>query len=143
MKKILLCLVALGGILMADFIRNHAVSIVTDKATGLMWQDNADVTAETTTWQNAIGRCEALRLGGYSDWRLPRQYELRSLADIERAAHGIDPIFHYDGSGGYWSLTTDPIHPNSAWLALYTCGGGYWYNKISRGYVRCVRNKDT
>ena len=133
-------MIAGTGILMADFIRDNAIGIVTDNATGLMWQDNADVTADTTTWQAAVDRCEALNLGGYSDWRLPGQYELRSLADEKRARHGIDPAFQHVGSSGYWSLTVDTTHSDSAWRALYTCGGGYWYNKISRGHTRCVRS---
>ncbi len=40
---------------------------VTDKVTGLMWQQGT----QSATWSQAPAACRALALGGYSDWRLP------------------------------------------------------------------------
>ena len=127
-------------ILTADFIRDNKIGIITNDTTGLMWQDNSNVSADTTMWQAAVDRCEALTLGRYSNWRLPNQYELSSLADENRFKHGIYPVFQNIGSKGYWSITVDTFHSDRAWFTLYTCGGGYWYNKMSRGHVRCIRN---
>ena len=54
-------------------------TVLTDNATGLMWQD--DATGSQTTWQDAIDRCEALSLGVFEDWRFPNVNELTSLVD--------------------------------------------------------------
>ena len=139
MGKLLLCLILINSILMSDFIRDNTTGIVTNSLTGLMWQDDFSVTADTVTWYKALKRCEGLKIGGYSDWRLPKDYELNALADEGRFKHGMYPVFQNIGFTGYWSITTDYLHSDNAWFALYTCGGGYWYNKMSRGHVRCVR----
>lgn len=140
MKKTLLCLLIINNILIADFIRDNKIGTITNNTTKLMWQDNSDVSADKTTWQNAVDRCEILTLGGYNNWRLPNKYELSSLADENRFKHGIYPVFQNVGSKGYWSITVDTFHSGSAWFTMYTCGGGHWHNKMSRGHVRCVRN---
>lgn len=54
-------------------------SIITDKRTGLMWtrKDNGyDI-----NWDDADRYCEGLKLGGYTDWRLPTMVELLDLYD--------------------------------------------------------------
>jgi TolB-like protein len=50
----------------------------TDPNTGLMWQNGATV-GFNSNYQNAPNYCRNLSLGGYSDWRLPTESELRSL----------------------------------------------------------------
>jgi hypothetical protein len=51
----------------------------TDPATGLTWtkEDNGS----NVDWYQAIAYCTNLRLGGYSDWRLPTIDELRDIYD--------------------------------------------------------------
>ncbi|MHB1488202.1 MAG: Lcl C-terminal domain-containing protein [Acidimicrobiales bacterium] len=51
----------------------------TDPATGLMWtsaDNNADL-----TFDQAVDYCKNLRLGGYSNWRLPEIEELQGISD--------------------------------------------------------------
>ena len=65
---------------------------VQDKATGLTWQRSPDTNADThidqrdkLTWAQIQGRpaeLNAMRYGGYSDWRLPTIKELYSLMDF-------------------------------------------------------------
>ncbi|WP_456401776.1 Lcl C-terminal domain-containing protein [Hydrogenimonas sp.] len=142
MKKTLFALLAAASFLSAAYLRDDASEIVTDDTAGVMWQDSADVATERVTWSEAVERCRTLRLGGFDDWRLPERDELDSLADEQRFKHGIDPVFRYEGDAGYWSSTVDPVHPDSAWRTLYTCGGGYWYGKKGRAHVRCIRKAD-
>ena len=55
--------------------------VVTDAATGLMWQKNPGL---KSTWKEKLYYCEHLVYAGYSDWRLPNRNELLSLADYDR-----------------------------------------------------------
>ncbi|WLE95678.1 MAG: DUF1566 domain-containing protein [Candidatus Electrothrix communis] len=54
---------------------------VSDRATGLMWQqtDNSKV----QDWEDAIALAyaEGLKQGGYTDWRLRNAKELQSIVD--------------------------------------------------------------
>lgn len=57
--------------------------VVKDHLTGLMWTRNPNM---TESWQHmtidgAIAFCERLTYGGFSDWRLPYDYELWTLFD--------------------------------------------------------------
>ncbi len=55
---------------------------VTDKVTGLVWQqvDNG----EGVDWGSALSYCDALALGGETDWRLPDAKTLQSIVDYSR-----------------------------------------------------------
>lgn len=57
---------------------------VTDMVTGLMWTKDP---GEKQTLSERIRALEYLRVGGYSDWRIPTIKELYSLIDFS----GIDP----------------------------------------------------
>jgi len=136
MKRILL-LMMLFSILYADYVRDNATGIVTDDVTGLMWQDDAVET--TVTWQGAIDRCETLSLGGYADWRLPNQNELRSLVDRSRTDPAVDPAFQNVVLGNYWSSTSVASYPVGAWCVDFYYGYANWAGKDYSYYVRCVR----
>jgi len=62
--------------------------IVTDRVTGLMWQQAHNATR--LSWPAARQACERLTLGGYDDWRLPSITELFSIADF-RGSQGRRP----------------------------------------------------
>lgn len=73
---------------------------VTDNVTGLMWQQSPDSDGDgdidaddKMTYQQATASADLLRLGGYSDWRLPTIKELYSLINFD----GVDPS-GYSGS---------------------------------------------
>lgn len=139
MKQILLTMIALSGILLADFTRSG--DIVTDTATELAWQDDAAAATYTADWQGAIDHCEALELGGYTDWRLPNKQELLSIIDRSRYSPAIDTtVFAHMVSGYYWSSTTGAPYTYNAWLVNFN--GGYSFNGNKTAYlsVRCVRS---
>jgi len=138
MKQILLIMIGISSILSADFSRDNTIGIVTDNTTTLQWQDNEIGTR--TTWQGAIDRCEALTLGGQSDWRLPNINELDSLVDDSKVNPSIDTVFLYTvASSRYWSSTTNANYSSPAWVVYFNLGNQGNDNKDNKGYVRCVR----
>ena len=90
---------------------NNKDGTVTDNFTGLIWQkvDNGE-----STWDQAVANASTLHLGGYSDWRLPTQAELISLAN-----HGYNPAI---------DLNYFPSNPKSP--------AGYWWTSQARGNDR-------
>ena len=83
---------------------------ITDKATGLMWQQ-AD-SGSTHNWQGALAYAEGLVVADYNDWRLPDAKELQSIVDYTRAptvthSAAINPIFSVSAIESYfWTGTT-------------------------------------
>ncbi|WP_103191570.1 Lcl C-terminal domain-containing protein [Formosa algae] len=55
---------------------------VTDKATGLMWQQTDS--GQTYNWKAALNYAKNSTLAGYSDWRLPNTKELQSIVDYDK-----------------------------------------------------------
>lgn len=125
-----------------------------DPATGLMWSksDNgADV-----DWDQAVLYSRNLRLGGYSDWRLPTIEELAALYDPTANVPGIMPdgsvpSMHVKGglqlSGWQWSSTPDvapgwTAAPEWAWTLVFLSGDRrsvrLTFKKLGRAL--CVRN---
>lgn len=134
-----------------SYTRDGANETVTDHATGLMWQDNADVndSSKTQRWDGVITYCENLVLGGYSDWRAPSIEELFSIADKKRdnplldPAQGstLDPTFVYVGIDYYWSSTLDAnISSDKAWALFSPNGYDILNSKSTYFNVRCVRS---
>lgn len=111
--------------------------VVVDKNTKLMWQKADD--GVTRTWQGAIDYCDALSFGGYTDWRLPEMFELKTIADYGRLDPAIDTSVFDCRSSYYWSATTNANSTDSAWNVYFNHGNGYWSNKTDFFYVRCVR----
>lgn len=93
---------------------------VTDTVTGLLWQQTPE--NDRLQYAEALSYCEALDLGGRSDWRVPSIKELYSLADnrgeLLKPEEGaptpyidtsVFDFFYPDGpmafAGQYWSAT--------------------------------------
>jgi Protein of unknown function (DUF1566) len=96
-----------------------------DPSTGLMWagKDNG----KDVNWKNAVKYCRALRLAGYSDWRLATLGELEGIYDKNANAPGLmgpsgkgtASTWHVKGNlfltGNQWSSTQlgdDRGHPS-------------------------------
>jgi len=141
MKKILIISIGLSIILWASFSRSSS-GIVTDNLTKLQWQDDYSDNGGVVTkviWQNAINYCEALTLGGYSDWRLPNINELLSIVDDTKSNPAIDSTF-VNTSNYYWSSTTYTQSTSSAWFVNFAYGiSGYYKKYYNSSCVRCVR----
>jgi hypothetical protein len=107
---------------------------VTDKLTGLMWLRVVHIT--NPDMQNAILASKHLTTCGHEDWRLPNIVELESLVNSQVAspadylnAHGFDiatPVDH----PLFWSSTSSPSAPNSAFVVNLQTGNVGFENKV-------------
>ena len=111
---------------------------VTDLNSGLIWQRTDDGVQKT--WAEASAYCDALALGGSSDWRLPSRHELVSIADYGRYTPAINPAFNCQNSS-YWSNRTSADNQTYAWLVNFTDGSTLTLGKGLDNYVRCVRSE--
>jgi hypothetical protein len=112
---------------------------VTDSNSGLIWQQ-AEVTP-TMTWEGALNYCEALSLGGKTDWRLPNIKEIQSLVEVTHLNPAIDTTYFPGAqSARYWSSTTQFGHAAAAWFADFIDGRTSYEDKTTALPVRCVRS---
>lgn len=127
------------------FLKNG--DIVMDQGTGLMWENDANVSdrGKVRTWTEALDYCENLTLGGYTDWRLPNINELRSIVDYSRTFPAIHPIFsiYFEediNNSVYWSSTSYSELPGHAYIIVFDVGNVYFGAKSGQQFVRCVRS---
>jgi len=128
----------------ASYIRDDKNEVVLDASTNLMWQDTSDTIGvdDTKTWSDAIGSCEALTLGGYSDWRLPNLNELNSVTDKSTYGPAMDDEFKNKKTTRFWSSTTEEANSSKAWYSYFYCGCNGVVDKTQKHNVRCVRSVD-
>ena len=110
---------------------------VTDMKRRIMWQKGDN--GEEVTFRNAEQYCKNLKLGGYSDWRLPRADE----RDNETAFELRMPLRARDNHSQfdlYWSSDPTVLIPFNYRPSL---GAGvsraYYARDRARGFVRAVR----
>lgn len=108
---------------------------ITDEATNLVWMKSDS--KKPMDWEEALGYCQSLELGGRSDWRLPDAKELQYIVDYSRSpdttgSAAIDPIFEIStitnevGVKDYpyfWSSTTHLDGPDPGKSAVYLSFG--------------------
>lgn len=125
-----------------------------DPVTGLMWQDEPYTQQEKEAcscngnyekvgdWKYAKQYCKELRLGGYSDWRLPTIYELLTLLDNtkEEEPYIIDGLKHIN-TPFCWSSTVCKGH-KFAWFVVFLAGDSGTDSKRYQLYIRAVRGKE-
>ncbi len=131
-----------------DYIyrRDDLNEIVLDTTSGLVWQDDVNVT-NSINWNEANEYCAALDMGGYSDWRLPNIHELYFLLDRSKTSSTIKDGFVNVVNSGYWSSTKvqSTFFTDYEYYALWV---GFYDNRsdkdilFSSKYVRCVRGDE-
>jgi hypothetical protein len=95
--------------------------VIKDTKTGLQWAQDA---GQMMTWDQANSYARNLRLGGYSDWRLPNKEELNSLVEYAKSQgfeKWINELFNRKGfknveARDYWSATPSADDKERAWL---------------------------
>lgn len=123
----------------------NADGTVTDTVTGLMWQQ---VDGGEMTFERATEYCTNLRLGGYSDWRLPSAQEAFSILNHGRQNPPLDlKIFPISGAEYWWTGELQKGSTTKVWVT--NAGGGIGNHPknetISAGgikkiHVRAVRD---
>jgi hypothetical protein len=109
---------------------------VTDKCTGLTWQQATPLSLYT--WGEALQHCEDLDFAGHDDWRLPNIIELQSIVDYAHFKPAIFPVFDAI-QDWYWSSSSDVFSPYLAWGVHFSVGIVINLDKSGVSYVRAVR----
>jgi len=115
---------------------------VTDKITGLMWQQTS---SGPSTWAQAVAHCPTVTVGGHNDWRLPTRIELLSLVDYSVTVGTTSMInvtfFPSIANAYYWTSTVQASAPSSqaCIVNFYQGGSGYVDMGLTSGYAMCVR----
>jgi len=127
---------------------------VTDKRSGLVWQQNigvsfagacaaryasASVAVDACTWEQAKSYCASLRLTG-TEWRLPTRAELESIVDTSRSSPALDVrLFPDTLAQWFWSSSAKVNSTDSAWFVDFSAGSASYKAKSTALRVRCVR----
>lgn len=116
--------------------------IVTDNATGLVWQrcsvgqtgDDCAGTATTfSKWVKARGAAK-------NGWRLPNEKELLSIVDIRCQNPAIDSaVFPNTQPEQYWSSSRYARGTYMAWRVSFLDGNANYTSTDQSGFVRLVR----
>jgi hypothetical protein len=131
-----------------DFIDNQDGTL-THKRTGLVWQrcsvgqiwtgSTCSGTASTYTFSQAIALTNTF--AGHSDWRLPTENELLSIAEYGASNPAINTtLFPNTPSGWVWSSTSS-IRYNGIWDVYYYNGVSSYDGKFYNDTVRLVRGQ--
>ena len=110
-----------GGAFVNDFVDNGN-GMVTDRATGLMWQKGGS--SDGMMWQDAkehVNKLNTEKFAGHSDWRLPTIEELASLMKPVKSEGNlyIDSVFSQKQEI-CWS--GDTFGADTAWYASFKAG---------------------
>jgi len=102
---------------------------ITDNHTGLMWTVNAD-SAGSITWQASLDYIKTLNSTGYcgfSDWRMPNRFEMRSLINHNEvnSSDWLMALLFTNVKRGYWSSTSDAGNTNRVWEVDMNTGEVY------------------
>ena len=126
-------------LILALTITLYAKSTVSDRETGLMWQDSSKIVKKD--WKGAKSYCKNLSLGGYNDWFLPNIDELMSISDKKRYKPAIKKIFKNTKNNWYWSSTNYKNDSSQAWYVGFYNALDFYDSKSNKRYVRCVRER--
>lgn len=131
---------------------NNGDGTVTDKQTGLMWQqcslglsgtDCTSGTIATFTWQAALATANSNTGNGYSDWRLPNINELASLTeDACSAPTTNETLFPATASSYYWSSSPYNLNDFEAWNVNFDNGVQAASAKNDSYAIRLVRGSN-
>ena len=129
----------------APSFTNNGNGTITDNVTGLMWQqtDGGEMTVES-----AATYVTALRLNGYSDWRLPTAHEGFSILNHQNNNPALNTTYFTATAAEYWWTSDKQVgDANKIWCT--NAGGGIGNHPksetvsaggVKKFHVRAVRN---
>jgi len=122
----------------AERLVDNRDGTVTDTRRKLMWQK--DDNGEEVSFERAQKYCQSLRLGGYTDWRLPEPDERETAVAIAlmMPKHSRDVYARFDlyWSSGATTLLPFNYHPSYGKEVLRV----YPARPDDRAFVRAVRS---
>ena len=123
------------SVMAADKFVDNGNGTITDTTTGLMWpatDNNAHI-----NWRGANEYCKNLRIGGYTDWRIPTLVELESIYNPDKknknGYHTTKQITTTAES--CWSSETEG---NKAGRFNFNYGKVYWLRQSFSGSGRVL-----
>ncbi|MBN2530346.1 MAG: DUF1566 domain-containing protein [Deltaproteobacteria bacterium] len=126
--------------------------VVRDDVTGRMWQgcaqgmsgDNCEAgTVDLDiSWIEALDLCEEFEWGGYTDWRLPDEFELQSIVNLGNIGPAVDmDAFLATTADYFWTSSSYKVDESRAWAVDFWGGVVFPDSKTSGTAVRCVRGE--
>jgi heat shock protein HtpX len=112
-------------------IYTNGDSTFTDKDEKKMWVYNPTLFGKQQ-WDKASEFCRSLEYGGYSDWKLPSQSDLKQLSSTRR----VLPVYNYKDSmdpskiRAYWTAEV-PWNKNYAYVVTAGLRTSYSYGKTN------------
>ncbi|MEE8482796.1 MAG: DUF1566 domain-containing protein [Acidiferrobacterales bacterium] len=98
------------------------------------------INCDTDAYVKAIN---ALKLCGFSDWRLPTRADLMSLVQYGEKGKGLinRHFFPTATSDWYWAMDSDNLNPSRAWYVLFFNGRYMKASKSEAKRIRLVRTR--
>ncbi len=109
---------------------------VIDTKNHLQWQDTPSLEEYEEKWHMSQQHCDGLHLESLSDWRLPTQKELISLAKMRDTKKS----FSYLEEQIFWSNDEDAENPLNAYTIYIGNGHKSSNDKCETNNVICVRS---
>ena len=131
MKKLLLTLSAVASVYAAD--------ITFDSGTSLIWQDNRDVKKSSYTLPQAQSYCSNLKLGEYSDFRVPTLRELQTIVDYNNYNPAMLNGFKNPHADEFWSSTPYVYSSGTFWIVDFKKGSTEMRSERYSKNIRCVQ----
>ncbi|PLY05932.1 MAG: hypothetical protein C0625_11390 [Arcobacter sp.] len=141
MKYLFLMILIVSFSFSNNFQRSSSTKIVTDSTAKVMWMDDISVIKIKKTHEDAISYCEKLNFAGYSDWRIPKLEEFKTIVDKKNERNYINKAFKFNVPDGYWALKA---HWRTFWFYAdymhFVSGTAYFDSRHKTKYVRCIRD---
>jgi hypothetical protein len=109
-----------------------------DEKTSLVWQDFKDNTSLSINYHKAEDYCKKLKIGKYTNFRIPTMDELQSIVDYKRYDPAIKKGFLYVSNEAYWTSTPFADDDKIVWLIHFKKGERTVKDKHYDRYIRCV-----
>ena len=123
------------GLMWARYTSAQSASLGPGSDGKMAWTDAADDIFQYAAAANVA------ELGGYDDWRIPNDLELKNLCNME-APNALPDSTAFPGWSAatyYWSSTTRPSSTSYAMCVGFYCGGVYPDTKAPTYFASLVR----